>query len=102
MCQITTDMAQLTCCNCGITFLVPSHFERSRRESRASWYCPNGHELQFTESEADRLRRSLEHVERQRDHAREQQAREQERAAGLERSRNAYKGQLTRLKKGLS
>ncbi len=50
-------MSQLTCCNCGISFGVPDHWENERRADKRTFCCPNGHPQAFIESTIDRLRR---------------------------------------------
>lgn len=51
------------CCTCGIQFCVPQFWINKRRETAASFYCPNGHSLSYTESTADRLRKEKVQIE---------------------------------------
>jgi len=68
---------ELNCTSCGCLFGMPLGYLNNRRGDKAFFYCPNGHTMSYTESEADRLRR-------ERDRLKQQQARlEEENAAAL-------------------
>ena len=43
------------CCLCGIAYAVPAVFNAKRREDGKAFYCPNGHCLNYTFSEMQRL-----------------------------------------------
>lgn len=55
----------ITCGKCGIVYGMPEHFVKERRESGASFFCPNGHERVFGEPEIGRLKKELAAKERQ-------------------------------------
>lgn len=82
-----------TCYKCGIAFGLESNYQKELLRSHNSFYCPNGHSQHYIgESEADKLKRQLaakqdyiESLRKQRD--------------ATERSLNATKGHLTRIKK---
>ncbi len=97
----TGTLAIEECCECHITFAMPSDLQRRCREQGQSrtFYCPLGHAQHYTSSEIRRLKDKLEREQQWRKNAetRAQAARDQADAA--ERSRAAYKGQLTRVKK---
>ena len=60
--QMSLSMVSIECCRpgCGMTFAVPEHWVKSRREDHANFYCPNGHTLHYSaETEAERLRKQL-------------------------------------------
>jgi len=80
-----------TCYRCGIVFAMPAYFRKTRRDDKASFYCPNGHAQGYVESEADRLRRQLEAE-------RSSKEWERARANNLEKRLSAQKGQMTKLK----
>lgn len=87
------------CINCGVTFALSEPFRNQRISDKKTWYCPNGHQMQYTESEEDRLRRQLE-AERRRTANAEEQARAAWADAEVERqSHAATKGLLTKAKK---
>lgn len=87
------------CITCFVKFGVPHGFTARRREDKKSFYCPNGHSMSYTESEADRLRL-------ERDRLKQQTARLLDEAldaraeADVERRRAAAaRGQVTKLRK---
>jgi hypothetical protein len=67
MADYITGMTLMSCGECGINFAVPDRFYIERRDKNASlsWYCPNGHNRIFKESEADRLRRERDRLAQQ-------------------------------------
>lgn len=82
------------CCNCHIAFAMPAEFMQQARGAgpKVTFYCPRGHAQHYTVSEVQRLKDRLERAE-----ARASAARDQADAA--ERSRRAYKGELTKVRK---
>ena len=92
-------LVELDCCVCGLLFGVPPNFARDRREDGASWWCPNGHNQYFTETESARLRRQLEAAQRQAQDARRSEEFWRERNAASQRSVSAYRGQLTKVRR---
>lgn len=92
----TTDTATVTCCDCGLTFVVPGAWDREKRESHSGFYCPNGHSLVYkgktkAEREAERYKADAEFY-------RDRAESERRRRETAERSRAATKGVLTRTK----
>lgn len=79
------------CIHCGLPVLAPSSLESEIRNRAKTFYCCNGHEMAYRESEADRLKARLAQAERERDGARA-------RAEMADRSAAAHKGKLTELK----
>ena len=58
----SVQLTVLHCGKCGITFAAPSSWVSERRdkgESGREFWCPNGHNRIWTESELDRVRRQL-------------------------------------------
>jgi hypothetical protein len=47
------------CINCGIPFAVPIEFQNCRRRDGKMFYCPNGHQMSYTETEAMKLTKQL-------------------------------------------
>lgn len=98
MTLFSIDMVVQTCVNkdCGISFAVPSWWDKGKRETRTTFYCPNGHPQSYcAESDLDKARR-------ERDIARQQVARaEQEAAEALARAQKAERAEK-RLKKRAS
>lgn len=97
------------CCyaGCGVLFAMTEEFVRERRKDHQWWYCPNGHQQQYSgKNEAEQLREKLEEERRQRQSAEQRvamwqdEAREAEERAKRERNRaNGYKGHATRITK---
>lgn len=52
------------CVVCGICFAVPQEFQDSRRRDGETFYCPNGHTMSYTETEAMKLLKEKDQVER--------------------------------------
>lgn len=93
------------CITCFVKFLVPKGFTARRRQDKASFYCPNGHSMSYTQSEADRLKAQLQKEQQALAKAnaaveREQKWRQEayEEARTLERRLAAQRGVTTRIK----
>lgn len=93
------------CIRCGVQFGVPIGYTARRREDKQTFYCPNGHSMAYSESEADRLRterdRLAQRIAQRDDEIKDKQA-EIERQRALNeaawRRVSAAKGQITKLK----
>lgn len=88
-----------TCCNCGVHYAVTREFEKARREDKQTFYCPNGHPMVYSKSEADTLREKLAEEKRNAEFWRAAERRQEERVEQERRSKAAIKGQLTKAKK---
>lgn len=88
----------MTCPMCGIVHAIPEDFaDQLRSQGRpAHYYCPNGHDLGWSESEADRERKRAEQAERRLRYAEDTAKRWRVNAEAGRRSAAAYKGHLTR------
>lgn len=53
------------CGNCGVVFWVPEKLEAEYLKNGIGWFCPNGHNRAYLESECDRVNKKL--VERGRE-----------------------------------
>jgi len=42
------NYVELSCNNCGIIFFLSDKHVNTLRESKATFYCPNGHSLSYT------------------------------------------------------
>lgn len=80
-----------SCCVCGIQFGVPPYFISNKRANAGTLYCPNGHGLGWSKSEADKLREQLQKANSETEWQRA-------RAQRLEKDLQSQKGQLTKLK----
>ena len=89
----TGTLTVLDCGLCGITFAMPGNLYREANRDHNIWFwCPLGHRLHYPgQTEEQKLRECLKAE-------RESNARSIERAQGAIRSRNAMKGQVTKIK----
>lgn len=76
-----------SCAACGIQFAAPDWFIRARVSDGKTLYCPNGHDLAWHETDADRLRKKLDEQTREatRQAARATQAQQERDAANAMR-----------------
>lgn len=87
--KISCDLEVHDCCVCGIHFGVPPRLTQQKREKGGTFYCPNGHQLGWDETELDRLRKQAER-------ARAAQTAANDQRAAAERSNRALRGVITR------
>jgi hypothetical protein len=97
----TGTLAIEECCKCHITFAMPKDLQRRCIEAGPAmmFYCPLGHSQHYTASEVQRLKEKLEREQRWRKDAEIRARAARDQADAAERSRAAYKGQLTKAKK---
>jgi len=86
---------------CGITFAVPQRFKQAAKEQGFSFYCPRGHCLSIGEGDVTKLQKELELERKRKEWAENESARLRVKLDTTERSRAAYKGQLSRVKNGV-
>lgn len=89
------ELEATSCCVCGIQFGVPPYFIANARKNAGTIYCPNGHGLGWSKSEADKLREQVKKTN-------ELLEWEKARARTLEKSLSAKEGQITKLKKRIN
>ncbi len=87
------------CCACGIKFSVPTHWLDARRQDKTTFYCPNGHQLSYNESELDKLRRENQRMKQDAAYKDDRIKDLKEYAEKEKRTAIAYRGQCTKLKK---
>lgn len=94
--QVVRVITHVTCPECGVPYGLAEEFRAAREKDHRNWFCPNGHSLWFSDqderAEAVRLKDQL---DRQR--VRETALRDQ--LDSTERSRRAYKGKVTQIKR---
>lgn len=88
---LTVEWEDISCAACGMVFWVPAHWDKSRREDKKGFVCPNGHSLSYNATELDRLKKQLEQEKAATEAQRQRADRE-------ERRRVAMAGQVTRIK----
>lgn len=101
-----TELQIRVCPTCGITYALPQRVVEDRRARGGSWYCPNGHALSFHETDADRLRKDAQQLEKKlaeektnSEWWRQRAADGRKEAEHQEARANGYKGALTKVKK---
>ena len=104
--NVTISLHVQDCPTCGVIYAISGELNRRRKEDGRSWYCPNGHTIHYTESEADRARKRAAEEELKRRRLEEQLANTELELRftnldleGEKRSKAAIKGQLTKVKK---
>lgn len=55
----TVNLEVETCCECSIVFAMPDYLVRRRQSEGGSFYCPNGHQQHYAETEVRRLKNKL-------------------------------------------
>lgn len=59
----TVTLVTLKCCSCGVPYAMPKLLNDHLRESRDTFYCPNGHSQVYRKSTADILKEDLEKIQ---------------------------------------
>lgn len=85
MTLISVSLDYKICPVCGIHYAVDGEFMALKLERGGKWYCPNGHNLVFIETTADKLRKRLEE--------------ERKKNADQRESINYFSGRLTEVSK---
>jgi hypothetical protein len=96
--MIVGDLETQSCCECGCYFGVPAGFTAERRKDKRSFYCPNGHAMSYTESEADKMRRERDRLAQQVAQRDDEIARQRLLREETERRLTATKGVVTRIR----
>lgn len=87
-----------TCPQCGIRHGLPQHLYKRLQENGNEFFCPNGHSIVFKASRADDLERKLVAERARSDRLKADADYERRQRKSIERSRNALKGQVTKVK----
>lgn len=84
---------------CGIAFAVDKGTHKRWRDTGEWFYCPNGHHIHYSDTETERLRREAAQKQAQIDCLETDLRRSREYADVNLRSANAYRGQVTKIKR---
>jgi hypothetical protein len=85
------------CCRCHTVFAMPDGLQGDARERPDVWfYCPLGHKQHYEVGEIAKLKQKLEREQRRRKDAEATAVHYHDQATAAERSKRAYKGQLTK------
>ena len=90
---------RVDCCECGIAFYVPGKWRQNKVSTGGDFKCPNGHGLTYGDSEADTLRRERDKLKQRIAYKDDRINSLNQRVDGLQKSRAAVQGHLTRVKK---
>ena len=97
---VTVPLEWVNCCNCGVPIGMPSYLYTQFRQNSARWfYCVNGHQQHFGESEVARLEKELEVARKRGEWLAQDVKNQRARAERTERSLSATKGVVTRMKR---
>lgn len=101
----TINFSLVHCYLCSTPFYMTTSLNKRRREDGKNFWCPNGHDQHYTESDVQRLEKELKSSNRLKDHYRETAERNRMDRERVERRLTAMKGQVTKannkLKKGV-
>jgi hypothetical protein len=90
-----TTFVVVTCCECHVQFGMTKQHDIELLDEGGNFYCPNGHAQHYTQT----TKKQLDNMKRDRDwYARRLKVERADKEA-VERSRRAYKGQLTKTKR---
>lgn len=97
---INTDINMIfyQCWACGIPFALTEQFVKVLTREHKGFYCPKGCHLGFGQSEEDKLKKQLSAERAKHDQTKASRDSAREECETLERSRNAVRGHLTRVK----
>jgi hypothetical protein len=99
---MSLSMTLITCCaeGCGLSFAVPNHWVKKRREDHTWWKCPNGHSQHFSgETEEEKLRRERDRLAQRIAEKDDQLAASRDREEHRTRQLRATRGVVTRTKR---
>jgi hypothetical protein len=88
----TVTLELITCSSCDVAFAMPAAMLRRRRDDGQVFWCPNGCQQVFRETQEQRLAREVEHLRASRQSLRDQ-------LAASERSNRAMRGVVTKTKR---
>jgi len=90
---LSSEFVIETCANCGLVFAMLKSHRDKRLKDHKSFFCPNGHGQHYIgKSEEEKLKDELAICRVRHDS-------EQEKRKATERSRNALRGVITKMKR---
>jgi hypothetical protein len=92
----------ISCYKCGVVWGMGRELNNERHRDKGTFYCPNGHAQHYTKSTEETLRAEIERQKKFKEYAWAAQKAAQEQAEHERRSKNAYKGHLTKIKKRIA
>jgi hypothetical protein len=95
---VETKLWITDCANCSVVFAIPERMRAERYANGGSFYCPNGHSLGWSETDADRERKKVKQLECRLDREETHRRAVQDQLDAEKRTAAAYKGHLTRMR----
>ena len=97
--ELTTEFEIVECGKCGQTYALTKKFIARRMSDHETFWCPRGDARHYPlQSNEDKLREQVKHCKEDAVFWEENYDDQAERLQTVQRSRSAYKGQLTRMK----
>lgn len=56
---INKNIAEEECCSCGALFWITADLHRNIKETKRTFYCPNGHPQSYRKSRSEELEEQL-------------------------------------------
>lgn len=98
MISLNEEFRRLSCSQCGIIYFFPEKWCDTAANEKTAWECPNGHGQQFTDSEADRLRRERDRLAQRIAEKDDEIAQVRGQRDSAEHQARAFKGHVTRIR----
>lgn len=93
-----TLLITIRCWKCDVEYGMNERIYASRKENKLGFFCTNGHEAAFNESEADKLRRERDRLNQRLAEKDDEIKRQRDLREGTERQLSATKGVITKIK----
>jgi hypothetical protein len=97
--QYSVTLVKLSCGECHIPFAVPRDLHETLLQTGRKFWCPNGHNIGYSETANARLERELREARRSRELLRTSLSAERDQRQATERSNAALRGVVTRTKR---
>ena len=86
------------CCNCGCVFGITKEKQQRLRDSGDWFYCPNGHTQHYSKSTVNKQKDEIVQLKRTAEYLRADVESQRDQKNAAHRSKNAFKGQVTKIK----
>lgn len=96
------DFVVKTCPVCGVIYALTEDFKDRKLEYDEDWYCPNGHNLIFTDPPKKKMQRQIDQLQNDKDHFKGRMYHYMEEAEHKGYQRRGHKAAHTRMKNAIS
>lgn len=93
-----SELINKCCPVCFVGYAIPKAMNDKRHADGGNWFCPNGHNLVFSESKLDKLTHERDRLKQNAAYLEQRAAELQDARDAAERRASAARGQVTRLK----